>query len=107
MRGARAILDPICCEPLILALHELATNAHKYGSLSVPQGRVELSWEVAMSDASKCILRWVETDGPVIQVPVRAGLGLRLLKRQKGLDSVTISYDPDGLTCELTVPLAR
>lgn len=105
--GAESFLDPICAEPLLLALHELGTNAHKYGALSVPQGSVELSWAVSTSDPSKCLLRWVETNGPLVQPPARYGLGQRLLTRQRGLDEVTIAYAPSGLICALTVPLTR
>ncbi len=106
MSGSPATLDPASCEPLMLALHELATNAHKYGALSVPQGRVSLTWKVLPSTATKCVLQWVEKGGPMVHPPARSGLGSRLLRRQRGLDDVAITYDPNGLICELTVPLA-
>ncbi len=107
LSGPSLVLDASSCEPLVLALHELATNAHKHGSLSVPLGRVELSWKVARTDPSKCVIRWVEKNGPIVHAPVRSGLGQRLLARQRGLDAVDIRYDATGLICELLVPLGQ
>jgi len=106
LTGPPVILDAVSCEPLVLALHELATNAHKYGALSVPLGKVELSWQIASSKPSKCVIRWVEKNGPIVHPPVRTGLGQRLLVRQRGLDAVDVTYDPTGLICELVVPVA-
>lgn len=101
--GPPVDLDPDCAEPLVLALHELATNAHKYGSLSVVTGKVELSWHIARTDKSKCVIRWVEKNGPLVHPPVRAGLGQLLLTPQRGLGSVRLDYAPSGLICELSV----
>lgn len=105
--GPDIVLDPICAEPLILAMHELATNAHKYGALSVPAGHVELSWRISPSDKSKCDIRWIERNGPAVTNPTRSGLEKHLLKAQRGLAAVTISYESEGLICILTVPALR
>ena len=107
LSGPNVILDAVTCEPLVLALHELATNAHKYGALSVPQGKVEISWQILDSDPSKCVIRWVEKDGPIVRPPEHSGLGQRLLTRQRGLEAVDISYNASGLACELVVPTRR
>ncbi len=107
LSGPDVILDAASCEPLVLALHELATNAHKYGALSVSCGKVELSWRVSSSDPSKCIIRWTEKDGPIVHPPTHSGLGQRLLKQQRGLEAVDISYNAAGLIFELVVPTAR
>lgn len=105
--GPSVDLHPDCCEPLVLALHELATNAHKYGALSVSTGSVDLSWQVASQPQTKCVVRWVEKDGPLVRVPIRSGLGQYLLAAQRGLDAVRLNYEPTGLVCEIVVPLAQ
>lgn len=105
LEGPPVLLDPDCCEPLILALHELATNAHKYGALSVDEGNVGLSWSIVGPGRSKCAIRWIEKGGPLVHAPVRSGLGQRLLARQRGLEKVTVSYEPAGLSCEIVVPV--
>jgi len=92
------------CVPLVLALHELATNASKYGALSVQDGRVELRWCTAGETVS---LQWVEHDGPVVTEPTRQGLGSRLLTKQGGLDAVTLQFKPQGVECEITIRRAK
>lgn len=107
MQGPPVSLDPNCGEPLALALHELATNAHKYGSLSSSSGEVFLSWHFSSPDPSKCILRWEEKGGPVVQAPGRFGLGKRLLTPQRTLEAVTVRYEATGVICELIAAVAR
>ena len=101
-----AVGGPACelprdaCVPLSLALHELCTNAHKYGALSVPEGRVELRWTVA--DAT-LRLAWRETGGPPVAPPAHTGMGTQLLKKQRGLDAVELRYAPGGVECAIAV----
>ncbi|MEO0062433.1 MAG: hypothetical protein RLZZ08_993 [Pseudomonadota bacterium] len=91
------------CIPLSLALHELCTNALKYGALSVPGGQVELRW--ALDDAEPSLIRlcWQESGGPPVAAPTRAGLGTQLLTRQRELADAVLDYAPQGLICTLTV----
>jgi two-component sensor histidine kinase len=89
------------CEPLILALHELGTNAHKYGALSVESGHVELSWRTVGDPPAKCIISWVEKGGPPVVPPSRQGLGQHLLRAQKGIEEVTVRYEPGGVQCDI------
>jgi two-component sensor histidine kinase len=104
LRGAPCAVPSASCVPLVLALHELATNAVKHGALSVPGGRVSLSWAADGADAgSGVVLRWVESGGPRVGPPSRQGLGSRLLVRQSGLDEVSIDYHPEGLHCTMVV----
>ncbi len=105
LSGPHLRLDALCCEPLVLALHELATNSHKYGALTAHTGHVHLSWSTS-SREPLCTLRWVESGGPIVRAPVRSGLGQRLLARQRGLEAVALSYEATGLVCEIIVPLA-
>ena len=102
--GSRAALS------LALIVHELATNALKYGALSLPQGTVSVSWAIDGTDA-EAILRWhwSERDGPPVTVPQRRGFGTRLIER--GLagafgGEARLTYDPEGVTCALTAALA-
>jgi two-component sensor histidine kinase len=102
--GGRWSVPRASCVPLVLALHELATNAVKYGALSAPEGRVSLNWTINDTDAgSKIVLEWVEHGGPPVAIPTRRGLGSRLLARQQGLDEVSVAYNPEGLSCTLVV----
>ena len=111
--GAMHINGPACtlpeqaCVPLVLALHELGTNAVKYGALSSLSGSVELVWEVRPSGEAhashQLVLDWVETGGPPVQPPSRRGLGSRLLARQRGIEAVTLDFRPDGLAGQIIV----
>jgi two-component sensor histidine kinase len=86
-----------------MALHELGTNAHKYGALSSPQGKVELAWRIAANDEIE--LLWTESGGPAVSPPTRRGLGMRLLRPQGQMRTVDVHYRPEGLTCATRVLL--
>lgn len=86
---------------LALLLNELATNATKYGSLSVPRGRLHLAWSSA---PHAVILTWKELQGPPVTPPRRAGFGSKLFRAgfaQAG-GALKLDYEPDGLRCRLT-----
>lgn len=86
-----------------LVLHELATNAAKYGALSVPDGRVELTWEVK---GGILRLQWREQDGPRVHEPSHAGFGSRLIERGFGLNTrVTRRFTDTGLAVEVVSPV--
>jgi two-component sensor histidine kinase len=105
--GAVHISGPRCrtpsnaCVPLMLALHELATNALKHGALSSAAGEVSLTWRIEPPDRLR--IEWVERGGPPVSPPRRKGLGSRLLVRQTGLASVDLAYDPPGVRCAIVV----
>lgn len=96
---------------LTLMLHELATNAAKYGALSTPEGSVGIAWEIARdSEPASFHLRWTEGGGPPVVAPKRQGFGSRLI--QRGLSgasggTVALTYDPGGVVCIVTAPLAE
>lgn len=90
--------------PLMMALHELGTNALKYGALSVDGGTVDIEWTVVDSEIH---LSWRETGGPPVQPPTKRGLGSRLLVAQGGLKSVDLQFEPAGVVCRMVVPAAR
>jgi two-component sensor histidine kinase len=84
-------------------LHELATNAAKYGALSVPKGRIDLKW---LHEADgRIVLRWTETAGPAVQTPSRQGFGRRVIERMITQLQGKASFDwrPEGLHCEITL----
>jgi two-component sensor histidine kinase len=86
-----------------VTLHELATNAAKYGALSVPNGRIDLKW---LHEADgRLILRWTEIGGPPVQTPTRQGFGRRIIEQMiKQLKGETrFDWRTDGLVCEITI----
>jgi two-component sensor histidine kinase len=86
--------------PLSLALHELATNAVKYGALSAAGGRVSLAW--ALADGVMRLV-WREAGGPPVAPPRRRGMGTQLLRPQAGLAAVEVEYRADGVRCEIAI----
>jgi two-component sensor histidine kinase len=90
---------------LALAVHELATNALKYGALSVTGGTISLTWTVTpRDDGDEVVFEWQERGGPVPEPPTREGFGNRVIKsvtsREK-TGSVRIEYKPEGVTCRI------
>ena len=108
--GEPAVLEPATALAVAMALHELATNAAKYGALSVPEGCVQVRWRIhQQADDDRLHLDWIESDGPRVTPPTRRGFGTRLittgLKRQlKG--EVDLRFDADGVRCRIDIPLA-
>jgi len=94
---------------LSLAIHELATNAIKYGALSGPAGRIFITWENTDLDAEPhFVFTWQETGGPAVSTPSDTGFGSRLITRVLKDDfngTVELSYEPAGLRCRLTTPI--
>ena len=94
---------------LSLILHELATNAAKYGALSTAQGKVSVVWALRQEGSEPfCTLRWLEEGGPAVVPPTRTGFGSRLIGR--GLagsfeGEVELSYPVTGVVCTINAPL--
>lgn len=95
---------------LALALHELATNATKYGALSVPGGKVDVTWSVTPDDGGRWLrFAWREQGGPLVSAPTRRGFGSRLIESTLSADfgnTARIDYARDGLLCTFTTNLA-
>jgi two-component sensor histidine kinase/two-component SAPR family response regulator len=102
--GPDVLLHPVSAQTLALALHELATNAAKYGSLSDASGRVRISCEAGQGNLC---LKWVENDGPPVTPPREGGFGTKLIeasiKGQLG-GAALFDWQPLGLQCTLTMP---
>ena len=107
--GETLRLDAKTALALGMALHELATNAGKYGALSVQEGSVDVHWEIRSVRGRKWLrLRWVERNGPVVKAPTTRGFGTRLLSDGLGFEldgEVTLDFAAAGLVCSIDVPL--
>jgi CheY-like chemotaxis protein len=105
--GPQLVLEPQTAVHLALVLHELATNARKYGALSVPDGRLSVTWEMRTNGGCSLHLAWNESDGPKVSAPRGHGFGRALIEhtvRSHG-GHVSVHYHRDGLTCEIDLPL--
>lgn len=106
LRGPRVTLKPRVAIPLAMILNELVTNAAKYGALSTPAGKVDMSWTPI--DAQRLRLNWKESGGPPVQPPTRSGFGTQFMERaatSKLNGSYTAAYQPDGLSCTIDIML--
>jgi two-component sensor histidine kinase len=102
--GLSVLLSPQHAQNFTLALHELATNAAKYGALSNTTGKVQVSWTIEPDQSGSVLkFRWKESGGPPVSPPARQGFGSQLLK---GIFSdVSLKYPVEGLRCEIVVHL--
>jgi PAS domain S-box-containing protein len=102
-------LSPKCAISLGMALHELATNAAKYGALSTIEGSVDINWEFCPSQ-NEVRLTWAEFGGPKVAPPRRSGFGRMLLEKALASDlsgTVTQDFREKGLSCLITFPIDR
>jgi PAS domain S-box-containing protein len=103
--GPPLLLEPNTAQVIAVILHELATNAAKYGALSAANGRVDLKW---LNEADgQLYLRWTEVGGPAIQEPTHKGFGGRIIERMIAQQSGKTRFDwrAEGLVCEITLQL--
>ncbi len=111
LEGPAVALRPALAQALAMAIHELATNAVKYGALSTLAGRVRVAWRLDGDMSDRLHIDWSETQGPDLQgPPARRGFGSRVLEatlcRQLG-GTVSLDWRPGGLICRIEVPLGR
>ena len=110
VEGPAVMLEASLAVTVSLSFHELATNAVKYGALSVPAGQVGVSWTTSQTrtGARRVEIVWLERGGPAVTPPVRRGFGSYLLER--GLSSggtVRLNFQPSGLECRICLPLSN
>jgi PAS domain S-box-containing protein len=106
IEGLTLLLDPSAAQAVAVTVHELATNAAKYGSLSVPHGRVRV--QCSQTAKGQVMLRWTEQNGPPVEHPTRSGFGSRIMETMvRGQLKSEISFDwrTDGLVCEIAIPV--
>lgn len=106
VNGSTIKLAPNAAQALAIILHDLATNAAKYGALSVPDGRVIVDWSIAPD--KRLILRWTETGGPAVEAPTRQGFGTRVMNSMitgslRG--TMRLDWRECGLVCEIAIPV--
>ncbi|RYG35497.1 MAG: response regulator [Burkholderiales bacterium] len=103
--GPAIAIRPNVAQNFALAIHELATNAAKYGALSQQGGRLDVSWKV---EGDRLILRWLETNGPVVEKPQKLGFGSKVIeasiKRQLG-GVIEKEWNEQGLRATVNVPV--
>ena len=95
---------------LALCLHELATNAIKYGGLSTPEGRVSFEWTLSEDDPAMLSILWIEQGGPPVVEPSRTGYGTRYLRAALGSlfgNKPVMTFAPTGLRCEVSGRVSR
>jgi PAS domain S-box-containing protein len=111
IEGPPVTLTAEATQTFALVLHELATNAAKYGALSVPKGEVVVSWGIRGEGDQACLrFLWRERGGPPVAPPQREGFGRMLLVDVAALDFATrprLAFDKEGLRYEFEAPLAR
>jgi PAS domain S-box-containing protein len=109
--GPDVRLSPQMALALAMALHELATNAVKYGALSNKLGEIGITWALSLgADGPHLHLTWTERGGPLVVVPTRRGFGTRLIERslaQELQGRVQLAFEPAGLMCTLDAPIQR
>ena len=109
IQGPWVVLRPEAAQSLGLALHELATNAAKYGALSVPSGQVSIRWTLRTDggEAPGLDIAWVETGGPAVEKPEHRGFGTLVIERNLAgsLDAeVEMAFAPEGVQCRIVIP---
>jgi PAS domain S-box-containing protein len=103
IEGASVMLQPDAAQAIAVCLHELATNAAKYGALSLPGGRVHVDWSMATD--GRLIFHWSEAGGPAVAEPTRRGFGMHVMERMiVSLNGeVRLDWRPEGLACEIAL----
>ena len=107
--GPPVNLKPSCAQSLSMVVHELATNAAKYGAFSVPHGEVYVSWhlEGQAGEMRGVVIEWREAGGPLVEAPGHEGFGTSTIRdllpfEQSGV--VTLNFEPRGVICRIALP---
>ena len=107
--GPDIALNAAATEVLGMVLHELVTNASKYSALSIPEGRVSVSWECRNSDDATfgLIILWRETCDPLVSAPCKSGYGIslicELIPHELG-GTVDLAFSSEGVSCTIEIP---
>ncbi|MFN4271356.1 MAG: chemotaxis protein CheB [Aliihoeflea sp.] len=109
IEGPSLWLGPRVALSIAMALHELATNAAKYGALTTDHGRVDIAWQLTGDgDEQRLSLRWTESGGPPVVPPTRKGFGSRLVQRVLAAElggKVSVAYETSGVVCTIDAPM--
>jgi PAS domain S-box-containing protein len=105
IEGTSLLLEPTAAQTIAVTLHELATNAAKYGALSVPAGKVQVKWS---RSEDRLVFRWTETGGPLVKPSKHRGFGMRVMEsmiRKQLNGAICFDWRPEGLACEIVLPV--
>jgi len=109
IKGPHLWLVPSAALSIAMALDELATNAAKYGALTVEKGQVDITWQLAGDGQDRRLsLRWAESGGPPVAQPTRKGFGSRLVQRVLAMElggTVNVDYETSGVICTIDAPM--
>lgn len=109
LAGPEVELSADLAVPVGMAVHELTTNAAKYGALAVPEGRLEVTWDITEAGSDRVLtLRWTERHGPPVMPPSRTGFGSKLIQqvlKHQCRAALRFDFDRDGLSFFLELPL--
>ena len=105
IEGPALKLEPSTAQTMAVVFHELATNAVKYGALSVCEGRIGVSW--TRPEIGRLVVRWTETAGPAVTTPTRKGFGTRVMANMihQARGEIGFDWHPAGLACEIALPI--
>jgi two-component sensor histidine kinase len=111
LAGPSVVLKPEAAQGLGLALHELATNAAKYGALSVASGQVSIAWRrLPALEGHGVEVCWIESQGPKVKAPKQRGFGTLVIEHNlmRSVDAeVELNFAPAGLRCRIVIPLPQ
>src|SRR5262249_12316238 len=105
IEGPQLMVQPDAAQAIAVALHELATNAVKYGAFSVPDGCVQVEWSRAAD--GRLVLRWTEANGPAVTPPTHQGFGTRVMEKMINdhlRGRIRFAERTQGLSGEITIP---
>jgi two-component sensor histidine kinase len=108
IRGPEVILSPDAAQTIASVLHELTTNAAKYGALSKREGRVSVRWHCASNgQPGPLTIEWLETGGPPVKAPCRSGYGKSVITELVSYElggTARLLFSPEGIRCRLDIP---
>jgi PAS domain S-box-containing protein len=109
VEGPEVVLSPEATQPIAIVLHELVTNASKYGALTMPQGRILVRWDWRRDahTQGRLLLEWVETGGPPVVIPSQPGYGTSAIRNLVPYEldgTVDLNFDAEGLRCSIELP---
>ena len=107
VEGPDVLLSAEATQPIAIVLHELVTNAYKYGALSMPVGHISVRWECHGADHSRLLLEWIETGGPTVVAPSQTGYGTRTIRSLIPYElggEVELFFDATGVRCRIEIP---
>jgi two-component sensor histidine kinase len=108
--GPEIMLSPPVFQAIAMVIHELATNAAKYGALSTQSGRVSVRWNRKLNGSTQFVLVWQETGGPKVETPKKSGYGTSVVRDLIPYEfggRVDVEFASEGLRCQLEIPFDR